>query len=303
MPSLRLLYRDADRAPYLIALRTAARARGLELELVRHQQVGKEDWGEALKRGDVDAIAENYWALVRYRAAGDPFVTVASAAHWLREVLVARPGIDSIADLAGKRLAVRSTGPQQWFPGVFLAQAGLSATLVTIPEAETGRMGLWKAVASGDCDACFVSKLYADPPLAAGLHEIPFAPFAFEGGHIIPTTTEKFIAEHPEAVQALVDAMFDTCERIVKQEEYMGECVRLGIDELRENLALSSEPEIAQAIRRLREEVGPVPIPTLRGIQNALEVIVARFPDLAGFNPLLMWDLSFARKALGGNRL
>lgn len=305
MHSLRLLYRDADRIPYLLALQQAANVRGLDLQLVRHRQIGKEDWGEALKRGEVDAIAENYWALVRYRAAGEPFITVATAAHWLREKLLARSGITAIGDLKGKRLAVRSTGPQAWFPEVFFAQAGLAGEVefVTIPESETGRFGLWKAVASGDCDACFVSTLYVDPPLAAGLHEIPFEPFAFEGGHIVPTTTEAFAAAHPNAVQALVDAMFDTCERFVTSDAYMLECVRLGIDELRENLTLSSESEIVRTSNRLREEIGRLPIPTLRGIQNAFEIIVARFPDLDGFNPLLMWDLSFARKAIGGNRL
>lgn len=299
MHSLRLLYRDVDRVPYLIAVRAAARARGLDLELVRHRQIGKEDWGEALKRGDVDAIAENYWALVRYRAAGASFITVASAAHWLRENLLARAGIDMLRDLSGKRLAVRSTGPQTWFPSVFFAQAGLAdVTLVTIPEAETGRFGLWKAVVSGQCDACFISTLYMDPALEAGLHEIPYVPFPFEGGHVVPTTTEGFAAEHPEAVQALVDAMFDACERLVTDDEYMLECMRLCIDELEENLTLSSESEIVRTGNRLREEIGLLPIPTIRGIQNALEIVVARFPDLDGFNPLLMWDLSFARKAL-----
>jgi hypothetical protein len=300
VPSLRLLYRDADRIPYLLALRDAARTRGLDLELVRHRQVGKEDWGEALKRGEIDAIAENYWALVRYRAAGDPFITVASASHRLRENLLARPGIATVADLKGKRLAVRSTGPQGWFPQVFFRQAGFGGdvTFVTIPEAETGRMGLWKAVVSGDCDACFVSTLYMDAPVAAGLHAIAFEPFAFEGGHIVPTTTEAFAAAHPDAVQALVDAMFDTCERFVTDDAYMLECVRRGLDELRENLALAGEPDIVLAAGRLREEIGPVPVPTLRGIQNALEIIVERFPELDGFNPLMMWDLSFARKAL-----
>jgi hypothetical protein len=298
--NLRLLYRDVDRIPYLLALQSAARSYDLDLELVRHKQIGKEDWGEALKRGEVDAIAENYWALVRYRAAGDPFVTVGSAAHWWREKLLARPGVETVQDLKGKRLAVRSTGPQTWFPAVFLEQAGLAGdvTLVTIPEAETGRFGLWKAVASGSCDACFISTLYVDPAFEAGLREIGYAPFAFEGGHVVPTTTEDFAAEHPEAVGGLVEAMFDACERLVTRDDYMLQCVRLGRDHLEENVPVSSEPEIFRAAERLREEIGPVPVPTMRGIQNALDIVVARLPELAGFNPLLMWDLSFARKAL-----
>jgi hypothetical protein len=297
---LRLLYRDVDRIPFLLAVQDAAHAHGLDLELVRHRQIGKEDWGEALKRGDVDAIAENYWALVRYRAAGDPFVTVASASHWWREYLLARPGLDTVHDLKGKRLAVRSTGPQPWFPAVFFAQAGMAGevTFVTIPEAESGRFGLWKAVVSGDCDACFVSKLYAEPPLQARLHEIEYPPFPFTGGHVVPTTTEAFAYDNPDAVQALVDAMFDACERCVDDDGYMLELVRRGTGLLREYHTLSSEAEAVRTAAILREEIARVPIPTLRGIQNALDLVTVRFPELDGFDPLLMWDLSFARIAL-----
>jgi hypothetical protein len=49
----------------------------------------------------------------------------------------------------------------------------------------------------------------------------------------------------------------------------------------------------------LQAEISPVPIPTLDGLRNALDIICARFPDLRSFDPLIMWDLSFARAALG----
>lgn len=301
---MRLLYRDVDRIPYLLAVQDAARSRGLEIELVRHRQAGPEDWGEKLKRGEVDAIAENYWALVRYRAAGDPFVTVAAASHWWRERLLARPGINAIGDLKGKRLAVRSTGPQPWFPNVFFKQLGMDGQIeyVIVPEAETGRFGLWKRVVAGDCDACYVSTLYVDPPLHAGLHDIPIPPWPFEGGHIVPTTTEAYAAEHAPAVQALVDAMFDACERCVNDDAYMPELVRRGADLLREYNTLESDADFTRVAAILREEIGPVPIPTLKGIQNAIDLVAERFPELAGFDPLIMWDLSFARKALAARK-
>ena len=305
MTSLSLLYRDLDRLPYLLALRGAARARGLELDLVRHRQIGNEDWGELLKRGEVDGIAENYWALVRYRAAGEPFVTVASASHWWREALLARPGIASLDDLRGRRFAARATGPQIWFPGVFLKRAGLAdeVEIVQVSERETGRFGNWKRVASGDCDACFVTRLYIDEALAAGLREIPHPAFAFEGGHVIPTVTEALIRRNPDAVQLLVSAMFDACAHLSADPERMLPFTELALEGLREYTALETPDEIARLSRRLGAEVAALPIPLLEGTINSLEIASARFPELADFNPFIMWDLSFARAALREPRL
>ena len=200
MPNMRMLYRDVDRLPYLYGLRRCAAQRGLTIELVRHKQAGKEDWGQALRRGDVESIAENYWALQRYRAAGIPFVTVASAAHQWVEVLLARPGIRSLTDLRGKKLAVRLTGPQRSFPRVVLERAGLldAVEIVELSENDTGRWGHWKQVADGSCDACFMLPAYADGARAAGLVEVPYGTFPFDGAHIIPTTTEAYVAAHPD---------------------------------------------------------------------------------------------------------
>jgi hypothetical protein len=272
--------------------------------LVRHRQVGTEDWGERLRRGEVDAIAENYWALVRYRAAGDPFVTVASASHCWNEALLARRGIASLHDLHGKRLAARGTGPQIWFPQVFLARTGLSDTVevVHVDEKATGRFGHWKRVASGDCDACFMTRLYLDDALAAGLHEIPYPAFAFEGGHVIPTLLQGLIERDRASVQSLVSAMFDACASLCADAGRMLPFTEAALDGLREYSALATASEIARLSGRLAAELAPVPVPTLEGIANALDVVCARFPNLTGFNPVIMWDMSFARTALQETR-
>ncbi len=297
---MRLLYRDVDRLPYLLVLQRAARARGLDLELVRHQQIAKEDWGESLKRGDVDAIAENYWALVRYRAAGDPFVTVASASNSWDEIFFVRPDVRSVNDLKGKVMATRSTGPQQWFPYVFLDRMGLrdDVEVVVVPESEVGRMAYWKRVAEGDCAGCFVPPLYDDGPRAAGLRELAYPRYAFNGGHIIPTTTEAYIHDNRAAVQSLVSAMFDACAHLNASLDNMVAAVRESIDDLREHFTLSNDADILRLSTMFQSEIAPVPIPTVDGLRNALDIIRVRFPDLRDFDPLIMWDLSFARAAL-----
>jgi hypothetical protein len=298
--ALSLLYRDVDRLPYLQAVRTCAAARGLEIALVRHHQAGSEDWSAALRRGEVDALSENYWALQRFRAAGEPFVTVASAAHTWRELLLVKPQLRSLEDLRGRTLIARGTGPQALFPAVLLEQIGLAGDvrIVVVPEQETGRWGHWQRVVDGDGDACFMLPAYADAPLAAGLHEIPYPRFGFDGAHVIPTTTERHLAEDPVAIAELVEAMFDACHLAATDPQRFLEIMRTEcLDELREHFTLANEAELRRLGAFMRAEIDPVPIPTLDGLRNAHAVAGARYPELAGYNPLLMWELSFARRA------
>jgi hypothetical protein len=49
--------------------------------------------------------------------------------------------------------------------------------------------------------------------------------------------------------------------------------------------------------RILSDELSEQPIPTAEGIANTRRMALPRMPELADFNPLVMWDLSFARAA------
>lgn len=299
MLQMRMRYRDVDRLPFLNGLRRSAQARGLDLEISKHKQAGSEDWGEALRRGDVDALAENYWGLQRYRAQGVPLVTVASAAHSWVELLLARPGIKTLRDLRGKKLAVRLTGPQRSFPQALLKSANLAGDveMVVYAESDTGRWGHWKKVADGSCDACFMLPAYAEGAKAAGLTEVPYGSYAFDGAHIIPTTTESFIERNRDAVMLLVEAMFDTCARVNAEPAWFRELTVESVEALREHFPLEDDAAIDRFCAAQQPEIATVPIPTPEGLAHAYDVAVLQYPEIAGFNPLLMWDLSFARAA------
>jgi hypothetical protein len=261
--------------------------------------VGTEDWGETLRRGDVDMIGENSWALQRYRAKGVPFVSLASAAHVWQEILVARQGINTLADLRGKKLAARGTGPQRSFPKVLLGRFGLAdqVEIIVFSEQETGRWGHWKKVADGTCDACFMLPAYIAPAYAAGLHDVPYPVFAFDGAHIVPTTTEAFVAANRDTVRLLVESMFDTNARVHTDPGFFLACATEAREMLREHFTFDQATFEAFCYVQ-RDEIAPLPIPTAHGIANAYDVAVPQFPDVAGFNSLEMWDLSFARDIL-----
>jgi ABC-type nitrate/sulfonate/bicarbonate transport system substrate-binding protein len=211
-----------------------------------------------------------------------------------------RPGITSLADLRGKRFATRAAGPQIWFPQVYFRQAGLldEIEIVQVPEAETGRWGHWKRVADGDCAGCFMSRLYIDDALAAGLRELPYAPWPFEGGHVCPTVTEDVVARRGEDVQTLVTAMFEACRDTSNQPPNLLPYTQAAVDDLRSYSPLATGAEIARLNERLAAEIAPSPVPRIAGVVNALEIVTTRFPELAGHDPLIMWDLSFARAAM-----
>ncbi len=314
MTVLNVLYRDVDRMPYLSTLRHCARRYDLELNLVRSSPAYP-GWADRLERGDVDVIAENYWGLQTFRARGAPFVTVASVVNRMTEMLVADNSVQTPADLRGKRLAVRGGGPQLFLPALWLADHGLlqDVELVVIPDQEVGRWGHWQRVADGSCQACFMAYLYADAPLAAGLHEVPIEPYYFEGMNVTLTTTERLIADRRADIQGLVNAAFDATHLFKTDAATVLQLMRTECrDLLAEHFDLSDDQRLTRLYEILRDELAAVPVPTPDGVRNALRIVRGEPPgrpqrgeqhyedDVVPptFNPLLMWDLSFAREAL-----
>ncbi len=307
MDSLRVLYRDVDRTPYLFTMRHCAERLGLKLELIRfgmlrvRQGPPGQDWGELLLSGEVDVVGENYWGLQSYRAAGQPVLCVASNANMWAEKLLVAPGIGSVGDLRGKRFALRSPGPQALLPQLWLADIGLanSVEFETYPDQEVGRWSHWKKVADGECQACFVTNLYADRPLAAGLRELPYEPYPFEGGNVTLTTTQAVADAKPDAVQALVDAAFEATALFKSDPQTVLDIMRSQCAELlAENLGELDDGRLEWTYGVLRDELADSPVPTAEGISIARRIRLGTAPELEHYNPMIMWDLGFARRAM-----
>jgi hypothetical protein len=308
MESLRLLYRDVDRTPYLFTLRSCAERLGLKLELIRFDMLSAttsgptgQDWGELLLSGEVDVVGENYWGLQSYRATGSPVLCVASNTSMWTEKLIVAPGIESLGDLRGKRFALRSPGPQALLPTVWLADMGLASLVevATYPDQEVGRWGHWKKVADGECQACFVTNIYADRALGAGLQELQYSPYPFEGGNVTLTTTEAVAERRSDAVQALVDAAFDATVAFKSDPRTVLAIMRADCAELlAENFGELEDARLGWLYEVLRDELSDSPIPTPEGISNARRIRLGTAPELEHYNPMIMWDLAFARRAI-----
>jgi ABC-type nitrate/sulfonate/bicarbonate transport system substrate-binding protein len=294
MSKIRILYRDFDRAPYLFTLQATAKRLGLDVALTKAELGGR--FPEFLLEGATDFLAENYWQLQALRAKGQPLVSVATAVSTLNEKLFVHPSIRTPGDLRGKKLAIRGMGPSQLIPGLWLKDHGLADEVqaVTVSEDEVGRWGQWKKVVTGECHGTFVTNFYQDEPRAAGLKELDAEPYGFIG-NVTLTTTESFAASRREEVQKLVEAAFDA-SRLFKHDPAaaLDICMREPVKLLK----LDGRAAMERIYRILRDELSEQPIPTAEGIANTRRMALPRMPELADFNPLVMWDLSFARAAL-----
>ena len=293
MGKLRVLYRDHDRAPYLYVLRETARRRGLDLDLVKAELGGR--YAEFLLEGATDVLAENYWGLQSMAAAGQPLVSLVTAVNHLNEQLFVRPDITRWEELRDKPLALRGVGPSELIVRLWLQDHGLDAhSAVVVPEEEVGRWGQWKAVASGRCHGVFVTNFYRDEPSRAGLKPLAIEPYGFIG-NVTLTSLKGLVKARQEEFADLVCAAFEASRMFRHDPQASLEILQreprslLGLDE--------AGMERIYAI--LRDELSEQPMPTLDALSNTHRMRFSRDPALARFNPLLMWDLSFAREAAG----
>jgi ABC-type nitrate/sulfonate/bicarbonate transport system substrate-binding protein len=292
MATLRVLYRDYDRAPYLYTVKRCAERYGLEIALEKAPLGGR--FPEFLAEGATDVLAENYWGLQGLRAGGMPLVSVATAVTNLNEKLFVDPGVIKVADLAGKSVALRGVGPSALIGALWLKDHCDAARGVVVPEDEVGRWGNWKKVVSGDCAGAFVTNFYQDAPLAAGLKELAIEPYGFIG-NVTLTTTEDIAARRRDEVQALVNAAFDA-SRLFKHDR--AAALAIFANEPKALMEIRDDKEMARIYGILVGELSEFPLPSAEGISNTRRMRLARNPELAGFNPLVMWDLSFARAVL-----
>lgn len=270
-------------------LKHAAAAYGLDLELIRG---GYGDFPRILLEGGCEFIAENYYNLQTFRAKGVPLVSVASAENQLNEKLIVDPAVNQVEDLRGKKIAIRQRHPTDFIDTLWLQDAGLAGQVevLLVDENEVGRWSMWKKVREGVCAAAFVTNLYVDEALAVGLKVLRVEPYGFLGNVVLTTKRDVLEARRTE-IADLVRAAFDAA-RLFKEDA----ATTLGVLQ-QEPMTLMKIAD-AQAMKRvyeiIRDELAPMPVPLTSSIDNFHRMLLREHPDLAAYNPVLMWDFSFA---------
>ena len=127
--------------------------------------------------------------------------------------IIAAPGIKSVADLKGKKVAAEEGTVDHYLLLLGLKKAGLSAKDITFVPLETGAAAA--AFAAGKVDAVGVFAPFTTQALKRPGSTTLFSSKDFPGAisdHLV--CRADFVAKNPEKVQKLVDAWFATLKTI-----------------------------------------------------------------------------------------
>ena len=132
--------------------------------------------------------------------------------------IIARSGINSIADLKGKKVAAEEGTVDHFLLLLGLEKAGLSSQDIQFVPLETGKASA--AFVGGQVDAVGVFAPFTTQALKRPGSKELFSSKEFPGAipdHLV--VTRKVINEQPEQVQALVDSWFATLDYIAANSE------------------------------------------------------------------------------------
>jgi ABC-type nitrate/sulfonate/bicarbonate transport system substrate-binding protein len=294
---LKVIYRSNSHAPlWLVADKSGCwNKNGLDVDtspqLVRERAV------ESLKNGHVDLISGNHHNLyVRNARNGEDFVHLAQPTNnWTENKLVVKPEIRSVQDLKGKKIAADKltshAGLNIW---LFLKQAGLDADrgdveLVEFPGSSEER---WKRVVSGEFDGTFVTIPHDARAAKAGAHVIEVAAIPMIRG-VTLTTTTSFVKSHTDEMRQMTKGLVDAIHFFLTRKQETLEILKEHATPI---LKLQSDEEVERLYGEWAQSLERKPYPNLAAISNVFQLAVRRDPDIAGYNPLALWNTHFVRE-------
>lgn len=291
MDRIRLVYRDVDRTPLLYLLAEAAeRHEQLAVEIL--QVADGHAYEDGFLRGDFEFICEHLRFLFPARLAGHPVRCLAACQNHSNEQLLARPGIESVEELAGGVIVLRATESSRLSALRWLRFLGLEGRVEArvIDDSEHGRWRQWQAVATGRADAVICSPLYAPPALASGLARLS-APSMPEIGSLFLAALGPFVDSHPSAIRKTMRALYRALYAVHHDAAAV---LRVMAGEPAKLMGLQTDEEIRLHYEALRESVDQRPLPRIEAIGATAAMLQESDAPLAGLNPLALWDLHFA---------
>lgn len=294
---LRIIYRSNSHAPlWLVADKSGSWQRnGLEVDT--SPQLIREKAVESLKSGHVDLISGNHHNLyVRNAKNGEDFVHLAQATNnWTENKLVMSPGIGSLQELRGKKIVADKltshAGLNIW---LFLKQEGLDADRgdVELVELRGSSEERWKRVVDGEFAATFVTIPHDSRAAEAGASVIAVRAIPMIRG-VTLTTTMKFVQNHPEEIRLLTKGFVDAIHFFRTRKQPTLEILK---EHAAPILKLQSDQEVETLYDEWAQSLERKPYPSLQAISNVFQLALRRNPEIAGYNPLGLWDTHFVRE-------
>lgn len=295
--SLRVIYRSNSHAPlWIVAEKSGAWDKnGLAVDSA--PQLVREKAVEALKNRHVDVISGNHHNLyVRNAKSGEDFVHLAQAGNdWTENRLVVAGGIRSVQDLRGRKVVADKldshAGLNIW---LFLRQEGLDADRgdVELAELRGSSEERWRRVLSGEYAGTFVGIPHDIRAAKAGAHVIPVRAMPMIRG-VTLTTTTSFVRSHEEQIRRLIRGFIDAIHFFLTRKEET-------LDILKEHatpiLRLQSDEEVAALYEGWTRSLERKGYPSAEAIANVFQLALRRNPEIAGFNPLALWNTHYLRE-------
>ncbi len=294
---LRIIYRSNSHAPlWLVADRSGSWQKN-NLDVDTSPQLVREKAVEALKNGHVDLISGNHHNLyVRNAKNGEDFVHLAQATNnWTENRLVVNREIQSVQDLKGKKIAADKltshAGLNIW---LFLKQEGLDADRgdVELVELRGSSEDRWRRVVNGEFAGTFVTLPHDARAAAAGAHVIVVRAIPMIRG-VTLTTTMGFVQRHEEEIRSLTRGFVDAIHFFITRKQETLEILR---EHAAPILKLQSDGEVEKLYDEWAQSLERKPYPSPAAIANVFQLAVRRDPEIAGFNPLALWDTHFVRE-------
>jgi ABC-type nitrate/sulfonate/bicarbonate transport system substrate-binding protein len=293
-------------------------------------QISKSDAHRAVASGEVEFVGGNHISTYGHRARGDQWVYVGQTQSSVLCKLAARAdsGINSVADLRGKKIGTRGNHPglNDW---LFLKQRGLDVDRGDFEFVrEIGGLGsaedieqlegveaeqkknekylpLWRWIQDGHVDAALLMSpghLFAAD---AGLKIIDIEPLPMIW-YTTVSTNLRFVQKNPDIVERFLKGLLEGIHFFKTRPE---ESIKI----IHKHHNREGQLNLEQAIY-MYNDIAPALdarlYPTMNAIANVYEAAKRYDPDAAKINPLELWDLHHVRRiddsgfidALYGNR-
>lgn len=167
-----------------------------------------------LTAGQIDANSQTLNDTISAVSGGaDQVVVLVNDNSTGNDKIIVREGINSIADLKGKKVAAEEGTVDHFLLLLGLKKAGLSPKDINFQPLETGKAAA--AFVAGQVDAVGVFAPFTTQALKRPKSKELFSSKEFPGAipdHLV--FTRKFVNAHPDQVQAMVDAWFATQDYI-----------------------------------------------------------------------------------------
>lgn len=185
----------------------------------------------ALTAGQLDANTQTLNDTISSVAAGaDQVVVLVNDNSTGNDKIIARPGINSVADLKGKKVAAEEGTVDHFLLLLGLEEASMTQKDIDFLPLETGAAAA--AFVAGQVDAVGVFAPFTTKALERPGSKELFSSQDFPGAipdHLV--VSRKLINERPQDVQALVNTWFDTLDfiRANKEKAYATMAKRAGV--------------------------------------------------------------------------